>query len=52
MRFKKYRDAGFGIAALLFSGYYLINAMQIKTRPKLTPSYASVRIVPLLLARC
>ena len=49
MRFKKYRDVGFGVAALLFSVFYLINAAQIKTRPKLTPSYASARIMPILL---
>ncbi|MBQ9197166.1 MAG: tripartite tricarboxylate transporter TctB family protein [Clostridia bacterium] len=49
MRFKKYRDLGFGAAALLFSGFYLINAAQIKTRPKLTPGYASARIMPILL---
>ena len=49
MRFKKYRDLGFGVAALLFSAFYLINAAQIKTRPKLTPSYASAKIVPILL---
>ena len=49
MRFKKYRDLGFGVAALLFSIFYLINAAQIKTRPKLTPSYASAKIMPILL---
>ena len=49
MRFRKYRDLGFGIAALLFSAFYLMNAAQIKTRPKLTPGYASARILPLLL---
>ena len=49
MRFRKYRDLGFGIAALLFSAFYLMNAAQIKTRPKLTPSYASAQIMPTLL---
>ncbi len=49
MRFKKYRDLGFGVAALLFSAFYLISAEQIKTRPKLTPSYASAKIMPVLL---
>ena len=49
MRFKKYRDLGFGVAALLFSGFYLYHATQIKTRPKLTPGYASARIMPILL---
>ena len=46
MSFKKYRDLILGVAALAFSGFYLYNATQIKTRPKLTPSYASAQIVP------
>lgn len=49
MRFKKVRDAGFGLASLLFSIFYLVNAFQIKTRPKLTPGYANARIMPILL---
>ena len=49
MRFRKYRDLGFGIAALLFSAFYLMNAAQIKSLPKLTPGYASARFLPLLL---
>ena len=49
MSFKKYRDLILGVAALAFSGFYLYNATQIKTRPKLTPSYASAQIVPITL---
>ena len=49
MSFKKCRDLILGIVMLLFSGFYLINAFQIKTRPKLTPSYASAQIMPVLL---
>ena len=49
MSFKKCRDLILGIVMLLFSGFYLIYAQQIKTRPKLTPSYASARIMPTLL---
>ena len=41
MSFKKCKDLILGIVMLLFSGFYLINATQIKTRPKLTPGYAS-----------
>lgn len=49
MSFKKYKDLWLGGIMLLFSGFYLIVATQIQTRPKLTPSYASARIVPILL---
>lgn len=49
MSFKKYRDLILGVIMLLFSGFYLFNARQIKTRPKLTPSYASAQIMPILL---
>lgn len=49
MTFKKCKDLILGVVMLLFSGFYLFNAQQIKTRPKLTPSYASARIVPTLL---
>ena len=49
MSFKKYRDLILGVMMLLFSGFYLFNARQIKTRPKLTPSYASAQIMPILL---
>lgn len=47
--FKKCRDLILGAVMLLFSGFYLVNAMQIKTRPKLTPSYGSAQIMPILL---
>ena len=49
MSFKKCKDVILGIVMLLFSGAYLFYAQQIKTRPKLTPSYASARIMPTLL---
>ena len=37
MQFKRFKDLAFGCAALLFSGFYLVNAARIKNRPKLTP---------------
>ena len=49
MSFKKYRDIILGVAMLLFSGFYLTVARGIKTRPKLTPAYASAQVVPTLL---
>ena len=49
MSFKKYRDVILGIGMLLFSGFYLAVAQGIKTRPKLTPSYASAKVIPILL---
>ena len=49
MSFKKCRDLILGIVMLAFSAFYLIFAQQIKTKPKLTPSYASARIMPTLL---
>lgn len=49
MSFKKCKDVIFGVVMLLFSGTYLFYAQQIKTRPKLTPSFASARIMPTLL---
>ena len=49
MRFKKYRDLVIGVVGLALSVFYLIYAMQIKTKPKLTPGYASARIMPTLL---
>lgn len=49
MSFKKYRDIILGTVMLLFSGFYLIVARGIKTRPKLTPSYASAQVIPTLL---
>ncbi len=49
MSFKKCRDLILGVVMLLFSSFYLFNAQQIKTRPKLTPGYASAKIMPTLL---
>ena len=49
MSFKKCRDLIFGVAMLLFSGFYLYYTQQIITRPKLVPSYASARVMPTLL---
>ena len=49
MSFKKCKDLILGVVMLLFSGFYLFFAQQIKTRPKLTPSYASAKIMPTLL---
>ena len=49
MSFKKCRDLILGIVMLAFSGFYLYYGRQIKTRPKLTPSYASAQVIPTLL---
>lgn len=49
MSFKKCRDLILGIVMLALSAFYLYFAQQIKTRPKLTPSYASARVLPTLL---
>ena len=49
MRFKKYRNLIFGIASMGLSVFYLVFSTQIKTKPKLTPSYASDRIMPTIL---
>lgn len=49
MSFKKCKDLILGVVMLLFSGFYLYYAQQIKTRPKLTPAYASAQIMPKLL---
>lgn len=49
MSFKKYRDIILGTLMLLFSGFYLTVARGIKTRPKLTPAYASAQVIPTLL---
>ena len=49
MSFKKCKDLILGVVMLLFSGFYLYYAQQIKTRPKLTPAYASTQIMPKLL---
>ena len=49
MSFKKCKDLILGVVMLAFSGFYLFFAQQIKTRPKLTPGYASAKIMPTLL---
>ena len=49
MSFKRCKDLILGVVMLLFSGFYLYYAQQIKTRPKLTPGYASAKIMPILL---
>lgn len=49
MSFKKMRDLILGVFMLAVSGFYLFFAQQIKTKPKLTPSYASDRIMPTIL---
>ena len=47
--FKKWKDLIFGTMTLILGGLYLYFATQVKTRPKLTPSYASAKAVPILL---
>lgn len=49
MSFKRYRDLILGVVMLALSGFYLFFATQIKTRPKLTPSYANAQIIPVML---
>ena len=49
MSFKKCKDLILGVFMLVLSGLYLFFAQQIKTKPKLTPSYASDRIMPTIL---
>lgn len=49
MSFKKCKDLILGVFMLLLSAFYLYFAQQIKTKPKLTPSYASDRIMPTIL---
>ena len=49
MSFKKCRDLILGVFMLGLSGFYLYFAQQIKTKPKLTPAYASDRIMPTIL---
>ena len=49
MSFKKCRDLVLGVVMLALSVAYTVYARQIKTRPKLTPSYASAQIIPTLL---
>jgi uncharacterized membrane protein YidH (DUF202 family) len=49
MSFKKFKDLILGLVMLAFSGFYYFYATQIKTRPKLTPSYSNAQIIPKLL---
>lgn len=49
MSFKKCRELILGVVMLAFSGFYLYFTLQIKTRPKLTPTYANARIMPTIL---
>ena len=49
LTFKKCRDLILGILMLALGVAYTILAQQVKTRPKITPSYSSARIFPTLL---
>jgi len=49
LSFKKCRDLILGIFLLALSVAYIIFARQIKTRPKMTPSYANAQVLPTLL---
>mgnify|MGYP002860758876 CR=1 FL=1 len=49
LRFQKSKDLILGCVTLILSAAYLIMALQIKTRPKMVPSYANSRIIPILL---
>ena len=49
LSFKKCRDLILGIVLLALSIAYLVMARQIKTRPKMVPSYANSQIIPTLL---
>ncbi|MBQ1492573.1 MAG: tripartite tricarboxylate transporter TctB family protein [Blautia sp.] len=49
LTFKRCRDLILGILMLILGVSYTIFAQQIKTRPKITPSYSSARIFPTLL---
>ncbi len=49
LTFKRCRDLILGVVLLALGIFYTIYAQQIKTRPKLTPSYSSARIFPTLL---
>ena len=48
LTFQKCRDLILGIVTLILGVCYTIYAQQIKTRPKITPSYSSARIFPSL----
>ena len=49
MSVKQFKDLILGVFMLALSVFYLIFAQQIKTKPKLTPSDASDRIMPTIL---
>lgn len=49
LTFKKCKDLILGIFLLALSVAYIIFARQIKTRPKMTPSYANAQVLPTLL---
>ncbi|MGI6699642.1 MAG: tripartite tricarboxylate transporter TctB family protein [Christensenellales bacterium] len=49
MTFRKYKDLILGSVMLVISGLYLYFAQQIKTRPKIIPSYSNARIFPTIL---
>ena len=47
--FRKWKDLIFGVITLILGSLYLYFSTGIKTRPKLTPAYASAKQVPMLL---
>lgn len=49
LSFQKCKDLILGTALLVFGIAYTIMARNLKTRPKLVPSYANSKIVPTLL---
>lgn len=49
MFFKKFKDLILGVVMAAFAVFYEVNASQIKTRPKLTPAYASAPAIPKFL---
>ena len=49
LSFRKCRDLILGVFLLALGIFYTVYAQQIKTRPKLTPSYAGARVFPTLL---
>lgn len=50
LNFKKCKDLILGVFLLALGIFYTVYAQQIKTRPKLTPSYAGARVFPTLLS--
>ena len=49
LSFQKCKDLILGIVMLVFSGFYYYVSTQIKTRPKLVPSYSNAQVMPQLL---